>query len=160
MPSWIIITGLIVAVFATVSFLMRKSTLDHVVYDADEPILHKVTGVRVESGSAGPERVMFPNCDIIITRKKVIIAQKMLLSKKYQVRYILHTMEDPSRKNFTLEKGVVNLKLRREKIRPVREDGDKYLRMIPEAGEDIMTISDIIIMTEDPETLVDIILSA
>jgi hypothetical protein len=76
------------------------------------------------------------------------------------VRYILHTVENPSRKNYTLEKGVINLNVRREKIRPVREDGDKYIRIIPEEGEGIMMISDIMLTIEEPEALVDIILSS
>ena len=139
---------------AAVAFLMRKSTLDHVTYAPGEAVLREYRGLTVESGSIGPRRALFPNCRVIVTDRRIIIAQKMLFVERYQVRYILHLGEGAEASS--LAKGVVHNGLFRERVRPVREGKRAFLRVVPE-GEGLLTVTDIMIHTENPEELASVI---
>lgn len=78
-----------------------------------EKVLLEVDKTRVESYGNGPQTTVFNNCKIIITTERLIIAQKMLWSKKYRVHYFVWF--NHAEQNNGVKKGMVNLSCVKEK---------------------------------------------
>jgi hypothetical protein len=85
----IIIPGIFCVALIVVVFLYRNSTLDKLALLPDEKILYEESRVRVEQ-SGSPESVIFNNCIVRVTDKRIIIGQKMLLSKRYVLRHVIY----------------------------------------------------------------------
>lgn len=66
----------------------RSSTLDKLIIPDGEKILFEETGLRVEQGGSGRSTI-FINCIVRVTDRRIIIAQKMLLSNRYALRYVI-----------------------------------------------------------------------
>jgi hypothetical protein len=84
----LIITGIFCVLLIMAAFLYRNSTLDKMPLLPGEKILFEEGGVRVEQ-SGSPRSVIFINCIVRVTDMRIIIAQKMLLSKKYALRHLI-----------------------------------------------------------------------
>lgn len=86
----------------------RSTLLQDIQYNGDEKkIIRVIEKSKVESSGHGPEDTVFPNCKIIFTEQRIIIAQKVLWQNKYRVHYFvwLNSVE----KNSRIEKGMIHL---------------------------------------------------
>ncbi len=107
-----------------VVFFYRNSTLEKLPSLTGEKILFEESGIRVEQGGS-PRSVIFINCIVRVTDKRIIIAQKMLLSKKYALRHVIFYKgtSDSTDLNSTLVKGYINMVIKKSDIKLSVFDG-------------------------------------
>jgi len=119
----IIIAG---SVFILIALLYRNATLDKLPSLSGERVIFEESGVMVEQ-SASPRSVIFINCLIRITDRRIIIAQKMLLSKKYALRHVIlfNGQSDKTDLKTSLKKGYLNLEISRSDLK-IEQSGDIY----------------------------------
>lgn len=86
--SALIALAVFVAVLAAVALATRKSRAPLLLAEG-EVLLEEITGVAVESQGLGPETVRFPGCIVTLTTRRVVIEQKIPLSKRRQRRYVV-----------------------------------------------------------------------
>ncbi len=76
------------ALLFLIAVVYRGSTLDKLPVPDGEKILFEEIGVRVEQ-SGGRRSTVFINCIVRVTDWRIIIAQKILFSKRYALRYVI-----------------------------------------------------------------------
>lgn len=105
----IIITA---SLFIIIAYFYRNATADKLPALPGEKVLFEESGVRVEQ-SGSPRSVIFINCIVRVTDKRIIISQKMLLSKQYALRHVILYNESAGSTDLvmSLKKGYLNMVL-------------------------------------------------
>jgi len=129
----IIIAGV---VFILIALLYRNATLDKLPFLSGEKILYEENGVRVEQ-SGSPRSVIFINCMVRVTDKRIIIAQKMLLSKKYALRHVItyNGQSNAADLKASLKKGYLNILISKSDMKIEEGGGTCIVKInIPESA--------------------------
>lgn len=101
--------------FEKLKDIFFRSTLLHTVqYSEEEKIIRVIEKAKVESSGQGPEEMVFPNCKIIFTEQRIIIAQKILWQDKYKVHYFVWL--NSVGKMSQIQKGMIHLSATNENI--------------------------------------------
>ncbi len=136
MSIQLIIIGIFFIALIVIMILYRNSTLDKLPLMTDEKIVFEESNVRVEQGGS-PRSVIFINCIVRITDRRIIIAQKMLLSKKYALRHVIeyNGFSDSTDLKTTLAKGYMNITISKDDIKIIDTDGVYTVRIdIPDSA--------------------------
>jgi hypothetical protein len=114
----IIIIGVFFFVLVLAAFFYRGASLDKLPMLEGEKVLFEESGVRAEQGGA-PTTAVFSNCIVRVTNMRIIIAQKMLLSKSYALRHVIvyNALSDASDLKTSLKKGYLNMKITKENLK-------------------------------------------
>ena len=119
---------IILLVFAVIivigAIFYKNSTLDKLEFLPNETIISEVKKIRVEHINK-TRTTIFLNCIIRITNKRIIIAQKILFSDKFALRYIISYTENIEKNDFkksmkqgysilTITKTSINLTIENE----------------------------------------------
>ncbi|HPS58230.1 MAG TPA: hypothetical protein PK514_09005 [Spirochaetota bacterium] len=112
MPVNLIILTLFFLMMAAIALLYREATLDKLKFLEDETLLFEEYGTRVEQ-SGGSHSVVFINCIVRVTDRRIIIAQKMLFRTKYALRHVIFYSEgdDETGLKHTLLKGYILMRI-------------------------------------------------
>jgi len=132
----LIIIGIFCVLLIMITFLYRNSTLDKLPLLPGEKILFEEGEVRVEQ-SGSPRSVIFINCIVRVTDKRIIIAQKMLLSKKYALRHVItyNGLTDTTDLKISLKEGYLNMTVEKSDVKISDADGIWTVRInIPESA--------------------------
>ena len=128
---------LFITALVFISLLYRKSTLDNLSMLDGESVLFEEKGVRVEQGSLSRTTV-FIGCIVRVTDMRIIIAQKMLLSKSgYALRHVItyDAAGEGTDLAGTFKKGYLNFRVRRSDIGIEMDGGRTCVRIdIPESA--------------------------
>jgi len=127
----LIVILIFIAVLLIMSLFYRKATLDKLPMPGGEAVLFEERGVRVEQGGA-PRTALFFNCIIRVTDRRIIIAQKMLLSKKsYALRHVItyYGAGESTDLGATLSKGYLNFSIYRDDIKLGEDGGETFVRI-------------------------------
>ncbi|MCB1175088.1 MAG: hypothetical protein KDK39_16055 [Leptospiraceae bacterium] len=85
---------------------------------AEEQERAALPSVRVEMKGAGPSIVVIRKARLLVTNERLIVAQKVLFSKKYQIRYMLWF--DPAKtEQLHFLSGAIETGIRRDQIQPL-----------------------------------------
>lgn len=108
MPVNAIILIIFFLVMLSVAVLYRGATLDRLDLQEGEAVMFEETGTRVEQ-SGSPRSVVFINCIVRVTDRRIIVAQKMLFRNKYALRHVIfyRQWDDDSGLKQTLLKGYI-----------------------------------------------------
>jgi hypothetical protein len=120
----------------TIALFYRNSTLDKLNMLPDENILFQETGKRVEQ-SGSPRTVIFINCIVKVTDKRIIIAQKMLFSKKYALRHVIFydQMSGSTDLKASFKKGYLTFNILKNGVHVSESSGEYDIRInIPESA--------------------------
>jgi len=132
----LIIIIISIVLFTLIALLYRNATLNKVPLLTDEKVLFEENGVRVEQ-SGSPRSVIFINCIVRVTDRRIIIAQKMLLSKQYALRHVIvySGLSDYTDLKTSLKKGYLNLTVSKSDIKIDDAGGKCIVRIdIPESS--------------------------
>jgi hypothetical protein len=102
--------GIFFFILIIIAVAYRNSTLDKLPSLPGEKMLFEETGVRVEQEGA-PRSAVFINCIVRVTDLRIIIAQKILLSKKYALRHVINYKggDESTSLKTTFKKGYLNM---------------------------------------------------
>lgn len=89
--------------------------LDEVLLLDNEKEVKTLERLRVETKGIGPTIQVLANTKIKITNKRLIIAQKILFSSKYQVKFILW-FNDDAKEKLHLFAGSIELSIKPENV--------------------------------------------
>lgn len=108
----LIILVLFFFVIAVIAIFYRGASLDKLESEPGETVLFEECGIRVEQ-SGSPRSVIFFNCIVRVTDRRIIIAQKMLLRKKYALRHVIFYREGDEQTGLkqTLLKGYILMRI-------------------------------------------------
>ncbi len=127
MSPQIIAILIFVSVTLLLSVFHRKSTLDHLEMLEGEKVLFEESGVKVNQG--GPFRgAVFFKCLIRVTDKRIIIAQRFVLSKnKYALKHVIGYNMTRSEIDLaeTVKKSYLNLSVDKSNIRIEKDPNRK-----------------------------------
>jgi len=118
----LILILIFIIVLAIISFLYRNSTLDKVILSEDEVILFEEAKVKILQGGS-PRTVQFNNCIIRVTDRRIIVAQKILMSRKYVLRHIINygiRMKDTDLPE-TFRKGYIHMTINKSDVKINRQ---------------------------------------
>lgn len=124
-----------VLLFILIAVFYRNTTLDKLQFLSGEKIVYEESGVRVEQ-SGSPRSVIFINCIVRVTDKRIIIAQKMLLSKQYALRHVIlyNGLYGITNLGTSLKKGYLNIVISKADINIGEKGGACTVRInIPES---------------------------
>jgi len=124
------------AALIAIAVLYRNSTLDKLPLLTGEKILSEESSVRVEQGGSG-RSVVFTNCIVRVTDKRIIIAQKMLLTKKYALRHVItyNGLSDSTDLKSTLKKGYLLMTVSKQDMKISEAEGKSTVSIeIPESA--------------------------
>lgn len=125
-----------VLLFILIAVFYRNTTLDKLQFLSGEKIVYEESGVRVEQ-SGSPRSVIFINCIVRITDRRIIIAQKMLLSSKYALRHVIvyNGLNNSTDLKTTLKKGYLNIAVSKSDVKVDDTGGTCIVRInIPESA--------------------------
>ncbi len=107
-----------VALFILIAVFYRNTTLDKLPLLNGEKVIFEESGVRVEQ-SGSPRSVIFINCIVRVTDKRIIIAQKMLLSKQYALRHVITYSGSSGKTDLKalLKKGYLNIEISKSDLK-------------------------------------------
>ncbi len=105
----------------------RKANVGVIELEEDEEITYGFGRLKIISNGNGPTPTEFPNCNLTITNQRIIIAQKIVLSKKVRVHYYLWFTGESREGIFDIEDGIVNLAINEESFTEV----NNKLQLIP-----------------------------
>jgi len=123
------------AVLILIALLYKNSTLDKIAFLPEEKILFEEGGVRVEQAGS-PRSSVFSNCIVRITDKRIIIAQKILLSKRYALRHVIayKRLLDSTNLKTSIKKGYLSMTISTSDLKLSDTDGVTTVRIeIPES---------------------------
>ncbi|HOP63943.1 MAG TPA: hypothetical protein PK358_14705 [Spirochaetota bacterium] len=126
----LIVILIFIAVLLIMSLFYRKATLDKLPMPGGETVLYEERGVKVEQGGA-PRTALFFNCIVRVTDRRIIIAQKMLLSKNsYALRHVItyYGAGESTDLGATFKKGYLNFSIYRDDIK-LEEEGETFVRI-------------------------------
>ncbi len=136
MSIHLIIIGIFFAALILVMIFYRNSTLDKLLSLPGEKILFEESGVRVEQ-SGSPRTVIFINCIVRLTDRRIVTAQKMLLSKKYALRHVInyYGLSDTTDLKTSFKKGYLNMTVSKSEVAISDTDGGCSVRIdIPDSA--------------------------
>ena len=132
----LILTGIFCIALVLIVTLYRNSTLDKLTLLNGEKFLFDESNVRVEQ-SGSPRSVVFINCIVRVTDKRIVIAQKMLLSKKYALRHVIQYdgISDSTNLKTSLKKGYLIMAVKKSDIKISDKNGAGAVRInVPESA--------------------------
>lgn len=108
MPVNVIILIVFFLLMFVIALLYRGATLDRLELQAGEEVIFEERGTRVEQ-SGSPRSVLFINCIVRVTDRRIIVAQKMLFRNKYALRHVIfyRMQDDDAGLKQTLLKGYI-----------------------------------------------------
>jgi hypothetical protein len=135
MTTALIIFGILFSVFLAIIVLYAKNlTLDRLEYGQDEKIVYEEYPVRVKDAYRS-RSTTYPNSRVIITNYRIILAQKILLSKKFTINFLIN-FGDTSGLSVQARKGIYRIyEVSRNDISA--EQADKGLRISIPIRKDI-----------------------
>lgn len=131
-----IVFGIFFFILIVIAVAYRNSTLDKLPLLAGEKILFEESGVRVEQDGS-PESVIFINCIVRVTDQRIIVAQKMLLSKKYALRHVISYkgISESTSLKATFKKGYLNIAITESNFSITESGNSSTVRIdIPESA--------------------------
>jgi hypothetical protein len=150
MNPTIVIPGLFIIFLIALAALYRKSTLKHLALLTGEDFIFEESPVAVQQ-HAGVRIVHFGTCMVKISRQRLIIAQKMPLTKKsYFIRFMIVLGNSSTAMDLkeTLKKGYVVAETIRGQITEARDDArsvitipisdSRFITMAVKNGSDCM----------------------
>jgi len=149
----IIILMSIVAVIVILSVLIyiRKVSLENVEFMYGEKQFYEEDNVRIEILSSDNSPISIERGRIVVTDARIIISQRLMIQNSYQVRYVLKIKNIQAEEGLYFNRGVTNLKARRNMIFVRYEDDNSYVEIKPEHSEGY--IENINVYSVDPELL-------
>ena len=111
-----ILIGFCVALLL-IALKYKNATLDQLPLLNSEDILFEETTIKVKQSGIGRSQILH-NCFIRVTDKRIIIAQKMLLQKKYALRFVFHYtgITETTDLGSSLKKGYLIAEIKRADI--------------------------------------------
>ena len=126
----IIIIILFLLLMAAIAVFYRNSVLEKLPSEEGESTLLEESSVRVEQGGA-PRTAIFLKCIVRVTDRRIIVAQKILFSKKHALRHVISYRETPPEMDIrsTLKKGYINAAIKPEEIKITGTDEGTRIRI-------------------------------
>lgn len=117
-------------VLVVVAFTYRNSTLEKLPIPDGESILFEEHGARVEQHGS-PRSVIFRNCIVRVTNLRIIIAQKMLLSKGHALRFVIeyNKLSGNTDLKATFRKGYLNFTVTAADLKVDEKNGEHFVRI-------------------------------
>jgi len=136
MSANLIVIVIATVVFILIAFFYRGASLDKLPELPGEKALLEENGVRVEQ-SGSPRSVIFMNCIVRVTDRRIIIAQKMLLSNKYALRHVIvyNGLNNSTDLKTSFKKGYLNIAVTKSDVKLDDAGGTCTVRInIPESA--------------------------
>jgi len=124
MSAFVIALAVFFVILIAISILYRNATLDRLVMMEGERVIFEERGVRVSQEGA-PDSVLFVNCVVRLTDRRIIIAQKMLFREKYALRHVIGYGERGAVTDLgkTLARGYLIMRIDSGEVRVREESG-------------------------------------
>lgn len=142
----LIIFGVFIVLVIMMRVFWSKSTLEELQLWNGERILFEESPVETETVMPPRGNTLFINCFIRLTNYRIIVAQKVLLSGKYTLRYVIHITDAPgfpvggaSTMPPVLKTGYVTFRITRNEISAQSESDKPFIRILPGASGPLLS---------------------
>jgi len=144
---------MVVGIIVILSFFIyiRNVSLDNIEFIPEERQFYEEGKAKVEILNNDSFPISIERGRIVVTDARIIISQRVMFQNSYQARYIIRIKNIQAEEGLYFNRGVTNLKARRNMIFVRYEDDSSYVEIKPEHSEGY--IENIKIYSADPELL-------
>ena len=126
MEVWIAL-GVFVSAMIVWSIYSRKSSVSELEFEDFENLKLDVTCKSITIHGLGPERTVLPNCRLVFTNRRIVVAQKQVFSKKIKIHHYLWWTDYKNLDRMKITDGIVNLSIEHEDV----ITSDKVVHIVP-----------------------------